>query len=83
MTDFQGIKALPSLLQRCTRSCRSGDTVHREDALDHRACHPKPSEGRHRWQTPGDDRPLSSSQSSPATMTPNSYLYHVHLIVTQ
>lgn len=73
--EFCGVKGLPSLLKRCTRSCRSGDTVHREDALVHRACRPKPSEGRHRWQTPGDDRLLSSNQSSPATMTPNFHWY--------
>lgn len=65
------IEALPSCLQHYTRSCRSGDTVHREDALVHRACRPKPSEGRHRWQTPRDDKPPSSSQSSPATMRLN------------
>lgn len=52
---------LPSLWKRCTHCCHSGDTVHRGDGQDHRACRPERGEVHRPWRTPAGERPLSSS----------------------
>lgn len=70
---------LPLRLKRCTRSCHSGDTVHHEAARVHQAFRPKPSVGRHPWQTPEDDWLPSSSQSSPA-MSSNFFISSTYIL---